>query len=51
MTKPVVLPDGVFFRSVWVAHQESEVRAGQAYLYCFPTGMTERSVVHLEDED
>ena len=51
MTKPVVLPEGVFIRSVWVAHQESEVRAGQAYLYCFPTGMTERAVVHLEDED
>ncbi len=51
MSKPVLLPDGVVFRSVWVAHQESEVQTGQAYLYCFPSGMTERAVVHLMDED
>ena len=49
-TKKKPLPDDIFFQDVWVAHQEDRVTAGQAYLYCFPTGMTERAVIHISDD-
>ena len=48
-TKKKALPQDIFFQDVWVAHQEDRVTAGQAYLYCFPTGMTELAVVHIGD--
>ncbi|MBN2494035.1 MAG: prepilin-type N-terminal cleavage/methylation domain-containing protein [Deltaproteobacteria bacterium] len=51
LSKVAELPEGIGFQTVWVAHQADSVRAGQAYLYCFPTGMTERAVIHLADED
>jgi prepilin-type N-terminal cleavage/methylation domain-containing protein len=49
-TKKKPLPTDIFFQDVWVAHQDDRVTAGQAYLYCFPTGMTERAVVHIGDD-
>ena len=49
-TKKKPLPEDIFFQDVWVAHQEDRVTAGQAYLYCFPTGMTERAVIHIGDD-
>jgi type II secretory pathway pseudopilin PulG len=49
-TKKKPLPDDIFFQDVWVSHQEDRVTAGQAYLYCFPTGMTERAVIHIGDD-
>lgn len=51
LTPKNILPDTVFYQDVWVAHQTERVTGGQAYLYCFPTGMTERAVIHLIDED
>jgi len=51
LTGKIPLPDSVSFQDVWVAHQAERVTAGRAYLYCFPTGMTERAVIHLVDED
>ncbi len=48
-TKKKSLPTDIVFQDVWVAHQDDRVTAGQAYLYCFPTGMTERAVVHIGD--
>jgi type II secretory pathway pseudopilin PulG len=49
-TKKKALPQDILFKDVWVAHQEDRVTAGQAFLYCFPTGMTERAVVHIGDD-
>jgi general secretion pathway protein H len=51
LSPKVVLPDGVGIQGVWTAHQEERVTAGRAYLYFFPSGQTERAVVHLMDED
>jgi len=49
-TKKKPLPDDIVFQDVWVSHQDDRVTAGRAYLYCFPTGMTERAVVHIGDD-
>ena len=49
-TKKKPLPEDICFQDVWVAHQEERVTAGRAYLYCFPTGMTERAVIHIGDD-
>jgi len=50
-TAKVALPQGIAFQDVWVAHQSDVVTTGRAYLYCFPTGMTERAVIHLVEEN
>ena len=49
-TKKKPLPEDIIFQDVWVAHQKDRVSAGRAYLYCFPTGMTERAVIHIGDD-
>ncbi len=49
LTKKQSLPDEISFKGVWVAHQKERVMAGMAYLYCFPTGMTERAAIYLTD--
>lgn len=51
LTQKISLPDTIAFQDVWVAHQSERVTGGLAYLYCFPTGMAERAVIHLVDED
>ena len=45
------MPDGILIKDVWVEYQEDAVTAGQAYVYLFPTGMAQRAVIHLTDED
>ncbi len=50
-TQKVTLPEEISFQGVWVAHQSDRVTSGKAYLYCFPTGLTERAVIHLTNED
>jgi general secretion pathway protein H len=50
-TQKVTLPEEIVFQGVWVAHQTDRVTAGKAYLYCFPTGLTERAVIHLTNGD
>jgi prepilin-type N-terminal cleavage/methylation domain-containing protein len=51
LTEKMKLPNEVVFQDVWVAHQSDRVTIGQAYLYCFPTGMTEQAVIHMGDGD
>ncbi len=51
LTKKVTLPKTVSFQDVWVFHQEERVTTGQAYIYCFPSGMSEKAIIHLVDED
>ena len=43
------LPDGIDFDGVWVIHQSERYTAGDAYIYFFPSGYVERSIVHLAD--
>lgn len=49
--EPVELPDGVYIDGVYTSHQEDRVTVGNAYLYFFPSGMTEFAVIHLVDDD
>ena len=49
LSKKQSLPNEISFKGVWVAHQKERVTAGMAYLYCFPTGMTERAAIYLTD--
>jgi general secretion pathway protein H len=51
LSPKVKLPDGVGIQGVWTAHQDERVTAGRAYLYFFPSGQTERAMIHLVDED
>lgn len=46
----VVLEEDTFIQDVWVAHQSDRLTAGKAYLYFFPSGLTEKAVIHLGDE-
>lgn len=45
------LPGKLDFRAVWTAHQEEKYVKGKAYLYFYPSGMSERANVQLEDGD
>lgn len=46
------LPDDVYLDSVWSKHQPEVYTAGQAFLYFFPHGETERAYIYLaRDED
>ncbi len=47
----VMLPDGVFFQSIWVQHQAEKVVAGDAFLYFFPQGNTEHALITLKRGD
>jgi general secretion pathway protein H len=49
--KRVTLPDGVSFASVWVQHQSEPYQAGNAYLYFFPQGRSERALVTLKQRE
>ena len=44
-----MLPEGVVFEGVWTQHQEEPYVGGQAYLYFFPHGQTEKAYVWLGD--
>jgi len=44
-----MLPEELGIKDVWVSHQSEKVSSGMAYIYCFPTGMTEEAVIHLVD--
>jgi general secretion pathway protein H len=49
--KKVTLPDGVSFASVWVQHQSDRYLTGNAYIYFFPQGRSERALVTLKQKD
>lgn len=43
------LPEGVEFESVWTQHQTEPYTEGQAYLYFFPNGQSERAYLYVTD--
>ena len=49
--KKVTLPDGVSFASVWVQHQSEPYVGGNAYVYFFPQGRSERAQVVLKQRE
>jgi len=51
LLKKVKLPKGVFFKDVFAEHQVARLDQGAAYIYFFPRGYVERSVINLRDED
>lgn len=51
VVKKVKLGKEVFIRDVATSHDEKEVTEGLAYLYFFPTGLTEQAVIHLSNEE
>ncbi|OGQ05200.1 MAG: hypothetical protein A3F82_01760 [Deltaproteobacteria bacterium RIFCSPLOWO2_12_FULL_44_12] len=48
--KPVKLPGGVFFKDIYAEHQIDRLSSGKAYIYFFPQGYVERSVINLRNE-
>ncbi|EKD41937.1 MAG: hypothetical protein ACD_73C00433G0001, partial [uncultured bacterium] len=51
IVKKTKLGDEVFIRDVYVIHQKDIVVDDLAYLYFFPSGMTEMAVIHFSNED
>ena len=51
LLKHVKLPSGVFFKDVYAEHQIAPLEKGTAYIYFFPRGYVEQSVIHLRDSD
>lgn len=49
--KPVKLQRGVYFKDVYAEHQAGPLSEGKAYLYFFPQGYVERSVINLRDKN
>lgn len=49
LLKPVSLPKGVYFKDVYAEHQIERLDKGRAFIYFFPRGYVERSVIHLRD--
>ncbi len=45
------LPIGVKFKDVYTEQSEDPITEGIAYTHIFPQGLTEKSLVHLEDND
>lgn len=45
------LPDGVHILDVWVEGMDAPETEGESYLYFFPSGYTQRALVHLRDEE
>lgn len=49
--KKVKFKKKIKIRDVFVTHQEGLVTTGKAYLYFFPTGLTESAIIHLSDQE
>lgn len=47
--KKRTLPIGVKFKDVYTEQSEEPITEGLAYTHIFPQGMTEKSLVHIED--
>jgi general secretion pathway protein H len=45
------LGGSVRFADVWVAHQPEAYTAGKAFLYFWPSGLTETAAIHLKQVD
>ena len=51
LLKAVQLPKGVYFKDIYAEHQTAHLSEGQAYIYFFPQGYVERSVINLRDKE
>ena len=49
LAEGATLPGDVVFDGFWAMHQEDIAEKGLVYLYFFPTGMTERALIYLDD--
>jgi type II secretion system protein H len=47
--KKRTLPIGVKFKDIYTEQSEEPITEGLAYTHIFPQGMTEKSLVHIED--
>jgi general secretion pathway protein H len=45
------LGGSVRFADVWVQHQAERYTSGKAFLYFWPTGLTETAAIHLAQGD
>jgi general secretion pathway protein H len=50
LIRPETLPKDISLDGVWTGHQSERYTKGRAYLYFFPAGFVERSVIHLADQ-
>ncbi|MBU4484301.1 hypothetical protein KKA47_02640 [bacterium] len=51
LLKPQVLPEGVYFKDVQTLHQAAPVNGGKAFIYFFPNGYVEKSVINFRNDD
>jgi len=51
LLKPIQLPSGVYFKDIYAEHQIDRISEGRAYIYFFPQGYVERSVINLRDKE
>lgn len=51
LLKPYQLPSGVFFKDIYTEHDSGPVSKDKAYIYIFPSGYVERSIINLRNED
>ena len=51
LIKEVPFPEGVFIKDFYVEHLGKKLSEGEASLYFFPNGHTERAVINLTDAD
>ena len=49
LLKQATLPKGVFFKDIYSEHQIEQLNSGKAYIYFFPRGYVERSVINLRN--
>lgn len=51
LLKATKLPDGIYFKDVYVEHDRGSIDGGKAEIYFFPNGMVEHAVINLRDDD
>jgi prepilin-type N-terminal cleavage/methylation domain-containing protein len=51
LLKPTKLPEGVFFKDVYVEHLENPVDGGKVAIHFFPNGYVEEAIINLKNED
>lgn len=51
LLKVIKLPNGIQIKDFYVGHLGQKITQGEAALYFFPHGFTERAVINLEDKD
>jgi general secretion pathway protein H len=49
LKKPVALPRGVQFEDVEIVGQDKPVTEGKAYVYFFPQGLVQKTIIHITD--